>query len=111
MLSFIIADSFKHFNRKERIMVYFSQPKRCELIGNYIVEQGTTVREAARYFGISKSTVHKDVTTELKVVNKTLFESVDAILQKNKEERHLRGGAATKEKYQKQAIQKSAKSG
>ncbi len=81
-------------------MVYLSQPKRCELLGNYIVEQRATVREAARHFGISKSTVHKDVTTELRDVNLTLYESVGEILQKNKDERHLRGGAATKRKYQ-----------
>ena len=99
MLLFIIADSFEYFNRKERSMVYLSQPKRCELLGNYIVEQGATVREAARYFGISKSTVHKDVTTDLRNVNLTLFESVSEILQKNKEERHLRGGEATRKKY------------
>ena len=81
-------------------MLYLSQPKRCELLGNYIVEHNATVREAARYFGISKSTVHKDVTFELRTVDRRLFDSVSEILQKNKQERHLRGGAATKRKYQ-----------
>ena len=106
---FIITDSLEYFNRKERIMVYLSQPKRCELLGNYIVEKGATVREAARYFGISKSTVHKDVTTELQFVNKTLFESVHTILQKNKEERHLRGGEATRKKYKNNAEKRKSR--
>ena len=72
---------------------------RCELLGQFIVEHGATVREAARQFGISKSTVHKDVTTELRVTNTRLFEEVGEILQKNKMERHLRGGEATRQKY------------
>lgn len=88
-------------------MVYLSQPKRCELLGNYIVEQSATVRDAARHFGISKSTVHKDVTTELRDTNRALFESVSAILQKNKEERHLRGGEATRKKYLSKARSKA----
>ncbi|MBE6691225.1 MAG: stage III sporulation protein D [Ruminococcaceae bacterium] len=84
-------------------MAYFSQPRRCELLGNYIVEHGATVREAARYFGVSKSTVHKDVTQELRPINRQLFERVCAVLLKNKQERHLRGGEATRKKYQKGA--------
>lgn len=80
-------------------MAYFSQPKRCELLGNYIVEHSATVREAARYFGVSKSTVHKDVTRELRWVDLQLFEAVCAVLKRNKEERHLRGGEATRKKY------------
>ena len=84
-------------------MAYFKhlcgKLKRCELLGNYIVEKGATVREAARCFGISKSTVHKDVTTELRLVNPSLYDRVYEILQKNKEERHLRGGEATRKKY------------
>ncbi|MBQ8357152.1 MAG: sporulation transcriptional regulator SpoIIID [Clostridia bacterium] len=91
-------------------MVYFkhqSAPiKRCELLGNYIVEHSATVRDAARHFGISKSTVHKDVTVELRTVNLTLYENVYEVLQKNKEERHLRGGEATRKKYLKSARQK-----
>ncbi|MBE6701835.1 MAG: stage III sporulation protein D [Ruminococcaceae bacterium] len=86
-------------------MVYFSQPKRCELLGNYIVEQGATVRETARYFGVSKSTVHKDVTQELQWVNRRLYEQVCIVLQKNKDERHLRGGEATRRKYHSQKEQ------
>ena len=73
--------------------------KRCELSGIYIVEHNATVREAAPHLGISKSTVHKDVTTELRTVNLSLYERVYDILQLNKDERHLRGGEATRKKY------------
>ena len=81
-------------------MACFSQPRRCELLGNYIVEHGATVREAARYFGVSKSTVHKDVTQILKGVNIELYNEVKEILEINKKERHLRGGEATRKKYE-----------
>ncbi len=80
-------------------MISFNPPLRCELLGEYIVERKTTVREAARFFGVSKSTVHKDVTIELSSVNRQLFEAVREILEKNKKERHLRGGEATRRKY------------
>ena len=84
-------------------MIYFKydcdRRKRCEMFGNYIVEHGATVREAAKHFGISKSTVHKDVTTELRAVNASLYERVYDILHLNKDERHLRGGEATRKKY------------
>ncbi|MBO5327468.1 MAG: sporulation transcriptional regulator SpoIIID, partial [Clostridia bacterium] len=73
--------------------------KRCELFGDYIVEHNATVREAARNFGISKSTVHKDITTVLRAVNPSLYERVYDVLQTNKDERHLRGGEATRKKY------------
>ena len=72
---------------------------RCEIIGDYIVKTGSTVRDAAKNFGISKSTVHKDVTGTLKIKNTALYESVRKILDKNKEERHIRGGEATRKKY------------
>ena len=64
-----------------------------------MVENHTTVRATARQFKISKSTVHKDVTQVLRRVNPTLYEQVQQILDKNKDERHLRGGEATKKKY------------
>ena len=81
-------------------MVYFSTNKeRCEKLANYIIENKTTVREAAKKFGISKSTVHKDVTEKLSKINQSLFNEVEKILQVNKSERHLRGGEATKRKY------------
>ena len=84
-------------------MIYFKHSfdskKRSELVGAYIVEHNATVREAARFFGISKSTVHKDVTTELRTVNLSLYERVRDVLQINKEERHIRGGEATRKKF------------
>ena len=73
--------------------------ERAEEIGQYIVESGATVRQTAKKFGVSKSTVHKDVTEHLNRVNPSLYEEVEKVLQKNKEERHLRGGEATKQKY------------
>lgn len=67
--------------------------------GKYIVETGTTVRAAALYFNISKSTVHKDVTERLKYIDKDLYKEVRAVLNRNLSERHIRGGIATKNKY------------
>ena len=75
-------------------------PTRCELLGNYIVENKCTVRVASAHFGISKSTVHKDVTVTLKKANQELYAEVKQVLEKNKQERHLRGGEATKKKYE-----------
>ena len=72
---------------------------RCGVLGEYLVEKQTTVRQAAAVFGISKSTVHKDVTQTLRFVNRTLWAQVQQLLQHNKEERHLRGGEATRIKY------------
>lgn len=72
---------------------------RCVVLGEYLVEKQTTVRQAAAVFGISKSTVHKDVTQTLRFVNRTLWAQVQQLLQHNKEERHLRGGEATRIKY------------
>ena len=69
-------------------------------IAHYILETGDTVRGAAKRFGISKSTVHKDITTKLRYTNAPLYKEVRAILEKNKAERHLRGGEATRIKYQ-----------
>ena len=73
--------------------------ERCVILGEYMVENQTTVRSAAQAFGISKSTVHKDVTQTLKNVNKSLYTEVQKLLYKNKQERHLRGGEATRLKY------------
>jgi putative DeoR family transcriptional regulator (stage III sporulation protein D) len=80
-------------------MYLASGKDRCVVLGLYIVENNTTVRATAQRFGISKSTVHKDVTQNLKNVNKSLYMDVKSVLEKNKEERHLRGGEATKKKY------------
>ncbi len=72
---------------------------RCVTLADYIIESGCTVREAAVKFGVSKSTVHKDVTERLARTNPLLYKSVKNVLDKNKAERHLRGGEATKKKY------------
>ena len=72
---------------------------RAVVLGKFITETGATVRCAAKVYGISKSTVHKDVTVRLKQEDTALYEAVRCVLNKNKEERHIRGGIATKEKY------------
>lgn len=74
--------------------------ERAIELANYIIEKKTTVRAAAKKFGISKSTVHKDVTERLIKVNSELADNVRVILEENKAERHIRGGEATKAKYQ-----------
>ena len=72
---------------------------RCEVLAEYVIDTGATVRACAAHFGISKSTVHKDLTSKLKYINKNLHEEVGKILFLNKSERHLRGGEATRRKY------------
>ena len=73
--------------------------ERCVILGRYLVENRSTVRAAANEFGISKSTVHKDITQNLSKVNRPLYNEVRKILETNKSERHIRGGIATKNKY------------
>ena len=73
--------------------------ERAVRLGEYIIEHQSTVRDTAAVFGISKSTVHKDLTTLLPKINAGLYKEVREILDINKEERHLRGGEATKQKY------------
>ncbi len=73
--------------------------ERAEEIGQYIVESGATVRQTAKKFGVSKSTVHKDVTERLVKINPLLAARIRVVLDINKAERHIRGGMATKEKY------------
>lgn len=73
--------------------------ERAVELANYIVESKATVRAAAKKFGISKSTVHKDVTDRLLQINSALAEEAKAVLDRNKAERHIRGGLATKAKY------------
>ncbi len=73
--------------------------QRAISIGEYIVETECTVRAAAKKFGVSKSTVHKDITSRLKESDFSLYKDVDRVLQKNKAQRHIRGGMATKLKY------------
>lgn len=74
------------------------EQRACEL-AVYIIETGATVRTAAQHFGISKSTVHKDLTQRLPQYNRTLYQQVRIIMELNKSERHIRGGLATKRKY------------
>ena len=73
--------------------------ERAEEIGQYIVESGATVRQTAKKFGVSKSTVHKDVIERLVKINPFLAARIRVVLDVNKAERHIRGGMATKEKY------------
>ncbi|MGI6112995.1 MAG: sporulation transcriptional regulator SpoIIID [Mahellales bacterium] len=73
--------------------------ERAVDIGKYIIETKATVREAAKVFKVSKSTVHKDVAERLPKINPIIFNEVKKILDKNKAERHIRGGKATKMKY------------
>jgi len=81
-------------------MMYISAKKeRCVILATYLIENKATVRAVAKHFGISKSTVHKDIAKTLKKVNKELFLEAQTILETNKKERHLRGGEATKKKY------------
>ena len=83
------SNLFKHKQIEERAVD----------IANYIVEHNATVRQTAKQFGISKSTVHKDVTDRLLQINPSLAERARLVLDLNKSERHIRGGMATKEKY------------
>lgn len=80
--------------------MFDSNTDRCVSLGQYISENGATVRETAAVFGISKSTVHKDVTEKLRRSHPQLYRDVCAVLRKNKAERHLRGGEATRKKYE-----------
>ena len=81
-------------------MIYYQIGKeRCVQLANYLIEHKTTVRGVAAHFDISKSTVHKDITQALKHVNYALYVEAKEILDRNKKERHLRGGEATKKKY------------
>lgn len=80
--------------------------RACEL-AVYMIENGATVRAAAQHFGVSKSTVHKDISQRLPYCNKTLYNRVRFILDQNKAQRHIRGGLATQAKYKKIQSSKS----
>lgn len=73
--------------------------ERARRLAEYMIEHRATVRSAAKQFGISKSTVHKDLKDRLPTFNRSLYEEVRAILDENKAERHIRGGIATRKKY------------
>ena len=76
--------------------------ERAIVVAKYILEKNTTVRQTAKTFGVSKSTIHKDVTERLEEINPTLAKEVTMVSEKNKSERHIRGGMATKLKYEKE---------
>ena len=74
--------------------------ERCVDFAIYIIENATTVRSCAKHFAISKSTVHKDITERLRLISRPLYIQVRDVLEANKRERHMRGGLATKLKYE-----------
>lgn len=74
--------------------------ERAVQLAQYIIESNATVRQTAKKFNISKSTVHKDVSERLRTINESLYNEVKMILEQNKSERHIRGGMATKTKYE-----------
>ena len=74
--------------------------ERAVSLALYIIEHNATVRQTAKKFNISKSTVHKDVSERLKTINEALYKQVKLVLEQNKSERHIRGGLATKNKYE-----------
>ncbi len=82
-----------------RCYMYYDYDERPLRLAEYMLEHKATVRETASVFGISKSTVHKDISSRLKNGNRALFEEVRALLDNNRNERHIRGGEATKQKY------------
>lgn len=78
--------------------------ERAKVLATYIIENKSTVRQAAKKFNVSKSTVHKDISERLEKVNPTLASEAKKILEVNKMERHIRGGLATKLKYEREKI-------
>ncbi len=85
--------------------------KRVLDLSRFIIREKATVRQAAGYFGVSKSTVHKDVTERLPGINKVLAKEVKRVLETNKAERHIRGGEATRRKYQTKLEKREKKGG
>ena len=85
-------------------MIIMSGKERAEVLAEYVINTGATVRACALRFGISKSTVHKDLSTKLRYINANLYSQVKEVLEINKAERHIRGGEATKKKYMKRRI-------
>lgn len=77
-----------------------SDKERAEIFGEYMVENKSTVRGVAKAFGVSKSTVHKDLSERLVKISPALYLQVKAVLEENKSQRHIRGGLATKHKYE-----------
>lgn len=86
-------------NKVNSDIIIKDNEERCVSLGQYIITNKTTVRATAKAFGISKTTVHQDITARLEKINPSLHEKVKNILEKNKQERHIRGSQATKLKY------------
>ena len=84
---------------KEWCAIKENLEQRAEELALYLIENRTTVRAAAKQFGISKSTVHKDISERLPLYNRSLWLQVKALLEENKAQRHIRGGLATRRKY------------
>lgn len=84
---------------KEWCAIKENLEQRAEELALYLIENRTTVRAAAKHFGISKSTVHKDISERLPLYNRSLWLQVKALLEENKAQRHIRGGLATRRKY------------
>lgn len=89
----------KMYKQSFEVLVLRDYIERAVSVAQYIVENGATVRQAAKKFGVSKSTVHMDCAERLVYINAGLAEEVRKVLDVNKAERHIRGGMATKEKY------------
>ena len=90
---------WKHHKVGSECVLKGNMEERAERLALYIIENRATVRDAAKKFGISKSTVHKDIRERLPLVNRSLFLQVQTVLEINKAERHIRGGLATRQKY------------
>ena len=101
VIPFIYWNTGDSRDKGERRVKHATDKERCEILAEYLIERDATVRAVAYEFSISKSTVHKDVTEKLEQINPDLYDRVRAILDKNKSERHLRGGEATRVKYMK----------
>ena len=100
LLIFGLVSSYSEINRVWGVVALHQEiGERARELALYIVEHNTTVRAAAKKYRVSKSTVHKDVAERLMYIDRSLALKVKAVLEKNKAERHIRGGLATKEKY------------
>ncbi len=89
----------EHTVGKQFTDIQSDDKERCIRLAEFLIEQKSTVRATAKHFGISKSTVHKDLSEKLPRVSASLYREAKRVLQNNKAERHLRGGQATKMKY------------
>lgn len=96
----------KSFYEQSADWGHTAEPERCVQLARYMLERQSTVRDTSRQFGVSKSTVHKDITVRLRQVSPSLYREIRQLLDINKQERHIRGGLATRRKY---ALEKERK--